>query len=119
METKSFPAWLSVIDEEETLFLKQFLLTSGSLKQLATLYGVSYPTIRARLDRIIDKVQVTDSPSAGDSFEKLLDVLVEQGVVVPGTARTLMQGHRRVLRDVSERVERNLAPEFAADAWHE
>jgi len=116
MIQKSYLAWLTVLDEEDILFLKNFLLSSGSLKQMAMLYGVSYPTIRGRIDRMIEKVLASEAPPEGDSFENLVDVLVDQAVVPPGTARTLVQGHRRVLRDVSQRVERSAPPE--PDAWH-
>ena len=36
------------------IFIKKFLLASGSLKEVAGLYGVTYPTVRLRLDRLID-----------------------------------------------------------------
>ncbi len=119
MESKSIPNWIIALEEQDTLFLKRFLLASGSLKQLAAVYGVSYPTIRTRLDRIIDKVKASESPSAGDSFERLIDVLVDQGIMIPGTARTLLQSHQRVIRDVSERVERTAAYDAAPDERHE
>jgi hypothetical protein len=39
------------LTEEDLAFLKRFLMTSGSLKELAGAYGISYPTVRLRLDR--------------------------------------------------------------------
>ncbi|HRK34375.1 MAG TPA: DUF2089 family protein [Candidatus Hydrogenedentes bacterium] len=112
------PAWLSVFDDGDLLFLKRFLLASGSLKELAAAYGVSYPTIRTRLDRIIAKVQAVEAPVAGDSFEQLLDTLVEQGVMTAGTARTLKHSHNRVIRDVSERANRTVASESGEGDWY-
>jgi hypothetical protein len=41
------------IEEHDLDFIVQFVLASGSLKDMAQLYGVSYPTIRASLDRVI------------------------------------------------------------------
>ncbi len=38
---------------EHQRFIEIFILASGSLKEIATQTGVSYPTVRARLDRII------------------------------------------------------------------
>jgi len=123
MEPWKPPAWLTVLSEDDLLFLKRFLLASGSLKHLASLYGVSYPTIRARLDRTIDKVNAAESPDATDSFERLIDLLVEQGVMLAGTARTLVQTHKRIIRDVAERAERaatqELRPDFPPDGWQE
>jgi hypothetical protein len=113
------PAWVSVLSEDDLLFLKRFLLASGSLKQLCAVYGVSYPTIRSRLDRLIERVNAVESTAAEDSFERLLQLLVEQGVMMSGTARTLFQTHKRVLRETSERAERGRGREVNGDEWQE
>ena len=42
---------------EEQLFVFEFVLTSGSLKEMASKMGNSYPTVRNKLDDIIDKIQ--------------------------------------------------------------
>ncbi|WP_309640562.1 DUF2089 family protein [Flavobacterium sp.] len=44
------------ITEEEQNFILQFFLASGSLKEMATQMGNSYPTVRNKLDDIIQKV---------------------------------------------------------------
>lgn len=123
MQPWSPPSWLLVLAEDDILFLKRLLLASGSLKELASLYGVSYPTIRTRLDRIIEKVQAAEAPNAEDSFERLIDILVERGVMLSGTARTLVQTHRRIIRDVADRAERAALssgpPSSPPDAWQE
>ena len=46
-------AGLSVEDQEFTL---AFIRASGSLKEMAKLLGVSYPTVRNRLDDVIDRL---------------------------------------------------------------
>jgi len=109
-----WPQWLAVLSEEELLFLKRFLLSSGSLKGVASEYGVSYPTIRAKLDRIIAKVEAAERPDSEDAFERLLNILVDEGLMVLGTARSLLQAHKRVLRETRERAERlaHRPPEF-------
>ena len=45
---------LSAQDQE---FINQFVLASGSLKSLAKTLGVSYPTVRNRLDDVIERLQ--------------------------------------------------------------
>jgi hypothetical protein len=54
---------------EHQRFIEMFVLCSGNLKQLAEQVGVSYPTIRSRLDKVIDALQTqiasADVPSAG------------------------------------------------------
>ena len=54
--------WLEVLTDDDLEFLHQFILCSGSLKDLASQYGVSYPTIRIRADKIIEKIL----PNKGD-----------------------------------------------------
>lgn len=45
------------ITEEEQNFILQFFLTSGSLKEMAVQMGNSYPTVRNKLDDIIQKIK--------------------------------------------------------------
>lgn len=42
---------------DEQAFVLQFFLTSGSLKEMASQMGISYPTVRNRLDDLIEKVK--------------------------------------------------------------
>ena len=54
------PEWMANLEEEDLVFIKKFLLASGSLKEMARQYGVTYPTVRLRLDRLIQKIQLSD-----------------------------------------------------------
>lgn len=100
------PAWVVALNDDDLLFLKRFLLSSGSLKELAGVYGVTYPTIRSRLDKLIARVNAVEATATDDAFEALVDTLVEQGVLVTGTGRALIQTHKRILRDTAERAGR-------------
>ena len=44
---------LSRLNHEDQEFALAFIQRSGSLKEMARLYGVSYPTVRNRLDDLI------------------------------------------------------------------
>ena len=44
------------LSEEEQNFILQFFLSSGSLKEMASQMGNSYPTVRNKLDDIISKI---------------------------------------------------------------
>ncbi|BDR64891.1 hypothetical protein K144313037_17150 [Clostridium tetani] len=57
---EKLPNWLSSLDYEDIEFIKKFILTSGSLKEIAKLYEVSYPTVRLRLDKLIQKIEIND-----------------------------------------------------------
>lgn len=64
--------WLDSLEDEDLAFIKRFILFSGSLKDLADAYSVSYPTLRLRLDRLIDKIKILDSQKIEDDFERQL-----------------------------------------------
>jgi hypothetical protein len=42
---------------EHQRFIEIFVLASGNLKQIAEQAGVSYPTVRSRLDKVIDSLR--------------------------------------------------------------
>jgi len=54
------PEWFSTLSAEDMEFIKKFILGSGSLKEIAKLYGVSYPTVRLRLDKIIQNIELQE-----------------------------------------------------------
>lgn len=77
--------------------LLDFARCSGSLKQLAKEHGVSYPTIRARLDRLIARLEALESGEQPDPMAVELASLVEQGQLTAPAAKQLLAQHRRLL----------------------
>lgn len=60
MSLNVIPEWLANLEDEDINFIKKFVLSSGSLKEVASLYNVTYPTVRLRLDKLIQKIQLND-----------------------------------------------------------
>ena len=60
MDLDKIPTWILDLEPEDAGFLKNFVLKSGSLKEIAKLYSVSYPTVRLRLDKLIQKIEMND-----------------------------------------------------------
>ena len=60
MEIDKIPQWILALEQEDATFLKNFVLKSGYLKEIAKIYGVTYPTVRLRLDKLIQKIEVSD-----------------------------------------------------------
>lgn len=57
---------------QEQRFIELFVLASGSLKQMAEVLGVSYPTVRGRLDKLIEHLK--DEKRADENRkQKILD----------------------------------------------
>ena len=48
---------LGSLPSEHQRFIELFILAGGNLKQLAEQAGVSYPTVRSRLDKVIDSLK--------------------------------------------------------------
>lgn len=66
------PMWMKNLDDEDMIFIKRFLLASGSLKEVAKLYGVTYPTVRVRLNKLIDKIKLAEDKTDNDEFVELI-----------------------------------------------
>ena len=92
------PAWLAHLEDEDYQFLKRFLLASGSLKELAEGYGVSYPTIRVRLDRLLERVRALDEDPPTDAFDAKVRTLVADGELSTSMAKDLLRVHRTVIK---------------------
>lgn len=60
MKIDEIPQWILALEPEDAAFMKNFVLKSGSLKEIARLYEVSYPTVRLRLDKLIQKIELGD-----------------------------------------------------------
>jgi hypothetical protein len=91
---RSRKTWLDRLSDEERNFLKRFVLASGSLKGLAAEYRVSYPTIRLRLDRLIEKVKIFDSEQITSEFERQLRALHAEGRIDLATLKQLLEAYR-------------------------
>ncbi len=94
--------WIDYLTEEDLTFVKRFILASGSLKDLAKAYGISYPTIRLRLDRLIAKVQAAEEQQVASPFEKLLRVQFAEGKFDSATFKRLLAAHRAELEGSHE-----------------
>jgi hypothetical protein len=90
MQPHKYNGWLDFLEEEDLAFIKRFILFSGSLKDLATAYNVSYPTLRLRLDRLIAKITVLDSQKIEDDHERMLRALFAEGKLDPSTFKQLL-----------------------------
>ena len=98
------------LPEEDLDFVAQFVLASGSLKEMAMLHHVSYPTIRATLDRVIANLrQSMRMAQPPDQMTGLLADLVERGEIKVGTAKNIRAVYRAALERSA--LERDRAKE--------
>ena len=69
--------------------ITELVLQSGSLKDLATAYGVSYPTIRARVDKLIERLRGVIAGRPVEPLTEYLADLVEGGALSPQQAKAI------------------------------
>lgn len=82
---------LLALPREDLDLIAELVLQSGSLKGLAESYSVSYPTIRARLDKTIDRLRSAIDGTTLDPITSLLADLVGRGELTVSGARSLRE----------------------------
>ena len=90
---KELPVWITELEDDELQFIKRFVLASGSLKEMADIYGVTYPTVRNRLNHVIEKVKMSEV-NREDPYEKLIKRLAIEGKVDFEAATVLIREYR-------------------------
>ena len=98
MSISVIPEWMAELDEEDVSFIRNFLLCSGSLKEVAGRYRVNYPTVRLRLDRLIQKIKLGEDQAA-DPYVALIKRLAVNDKVDFEAAKLLIQEYKRQKED--------------------
>lgn len=65
---------LARLSAEDQVFVIAFLRSHGSIKEMEQVFGVSYPTIKARLNRIagsLEFVETNPAPPRAEILERL------------------------------------------------
>ena len=94
MSIEIVPEWMSGLEDEDVNFIKKFLLSSGSLKEIAGQYGVTYPTVRLRLDRLIQKIRLNED-AAADPYIALIKRMALNETIDFDTAKLLIGEYRK------------------------
>ena len=94
MPIEVVPEWMTNLEDEDVSFIKRFLLASGSLKEMASQYKVTYPTVRLRLDRLIQKIQIGES-TGNDPYIALVKRLAVQDKLDFDTAKILIGEYKK------------------------
>jgi hypothetical protein len=103
VELRTTHRWVDVLSDEDLAFLKRFLLASGTLKDLAAQYGISYPTVRLRVDRLIQKVNLLDQQTTAGPFEQRLRSLYADGKLDDRTFVELLDSYHEEIGDATGR----------------
>lgn len=98
MTIEIIPEWMVNLEDEDIVFIKKFLQASGSLKEVAKYYGVTYPTVRLRLDRLIQKIQINEDTS-NDPYIGLIKRMVINEKLDFDTAKILISEFKKLKGD--------------------
>src|ERR1700733_5782499 len=74
IEGQFAPPQLAQLPVEDQVFVAAFVRAHGSIKEMEQVFGVSYPTIKARLNRISERLEFIDTnpaPARSDVLDRL------------------------------------------------
>ncbi|QDZ84665.1 DUF2089 family protein [Priestia megaterium] len=80
MDNKDVPSWILSLEIDDVEFIRKFVLNSGSLKKLAKDYEVSYPTVRIRLDRLIQKIEINEEHDKEELISLVKKLAIEERI---------------------------------------
>nr|WP_312986141.1 DUF2089 family protein [Clostridioides sp.] len=99
MCVRSLPKWLENLDDEDINFIKIFITSSGSLKEVAKIYDVSYPTVRLRLDRLIQKINLSQDSDI-EPYVAIIKSLAIEDKIDFETAKLLIKEYKKTKQEV-------------------
>ena len=101
MAMDMLPEWMAGLEEEDAVFIKKFILASGSLKEVAGQYGVTYPTVRLRLDRLIQKIRMGEDVAADPYIATIKRLAVNERIDLD-TAKLLIAEYKKTRKEKEE-----------------
>ena len=97
MPVEIVPEWIQGLEDEDVSFIKKFLLSSGSLKEMAKIYDVTYPTVRLRLDKLIQKIKISED-TASDPYIALIKRMAVADKMDFDAAKTLISEYKKATK---------------------
>ena len=101
MDITNIPLWMKNLDEEDLAFIRKFVLASGSLKEMAEQYKVTYPTVRLRLDRLIQKIELGEKTEE-DPYITLIKNLALKKEISFDAAKQLVGEYRNKYKEAKQ-----------------
>ncbi len=82
---------LAQLSTDDQVFVSAFVVCHGSIKDMEKLFGISYPTVKARLERLANKLKMVENvaPPPPDEREEVLSRLEKGEIGVDEALRRL------------------------------
>lgn len=74
IEGRFEPPQLAQLSAEDQVFVAAFVRSHGSIKEMERIFGISYPTVKSRLNRISERLDFVDTdpaPTGAEVIERL------------------------------------------------
>ncbi len=81
---------LARLNPEDREFIEIFVLAAGSLKEAGKILNLSYPTVRARLDKVIENLRQLDQVRRRSRME-VLDLLAGGSITAEEASQRLAE----------------------------
>lgn len=81
---------LSLLSQDQLHFVETFLACRGNIKEVEKELGISYPTVRGKLNDIITSLGY-ETPKKSDQDEKKILSMLENGEISPEEAIKLLK----------------------------
>ncbi len=79
---------LAQLEAEDQVFIMAFVGAHGSLKDMERLFGISYPTVKNRLDKLAGRLNMVEigPPTAGEATREDVLSMLERGEITADEA---------------------------------
>ncbi len=89
------------LDREQLSLLESFLRSRGNLKEMERELGISYPTVRARVDALVRSLGFGDAPSPADDTDEVM--AADEDATDTGAAPAGSTERREILERLARR----------------
>jgi hypothetical protein len=93
MNREDVPTWILSLDKESIEFIRKFIINSGSLKNIAKIYDVSYPTVRAKLDTLIQKIELNSKTEDVEFVNMIKNLVIDERISLE-TAKLIIDKYK-------------------------
>ncbi|MEV7185701.1 DUF2089 domain-containing protein [Kitasatospora sp. NPDC093102] len=93
LEGEFEPPQLAQLGIDDQVFVAAFVRSHGSIKEMERTFGVSYPTVKSRLNRIAEQLSFVDTDPAPTGAADVVDRL-QRGEITAQEALAELEGTR-------------------------
>jgi hypothetical protein len=95
IEGRFIPNEFALLSPEHLELLRLFMRTRGNLKDVERHLGVSYPTVRLRMEGLFKVLGYDDQPEVKTERSAILEML-EKGEITPAEAKSKLQALKQI-----------------------